>query len=485
MKSQKVQTFRPGQFESDNHYYPKALNAQLHPLIKHFYSLGNDRIAERYAHLHPEVDRDSVRAVLAEPVRVMRWSGADLFCVSNDRGNRKVVVIETNSCPSGQKSVPLDGEYDDQSGYRALLERSLIPYLKKRTLPQGGFAVLYDKNYMEASGYAATMADLLDQPVHLVPFFDEVIDPPARFSADGVLHIKDPTGTWLPIRAAFRYVTQKPWNRIPPITRTLILNPVLGCLAGGRNKLLAAKAYANFNGKMRETKLAIRTPETISDVSKSAIPMYVARLGGIAVVKNPYSNAGQGVWTIVNDEELERFMETEADYDRFIVQSLIGNARWSSRGAQETLYHVGTVPDKRNRIFVADLRFMVCSGEKGFTPVAIYARRAASPLAGDLGADSSTSWDMLGTNLSYKDPDGHWQTQTERLMLMDNRDFNKLGIGLDDLIESYLQTVMATRAIDEMASSLINTKGKFKYRFFKTVNPDDRLVEEICHLPEP
>ncbi|CAM2005425.1 hypothetical protein [Acanthopleuribacter pedis] len=483
MHQKNVVIVEPGQFETDNHYYPRALNAQLHPMIKHFLSLGNDRIAERYCHLHPEVDRDAVIETLSSPIKYLRWSGADLFCVSNDRGNRKVVVIELNSCPSGQKSVPLDGEYDDQSGYRTLLERSLVPYLKKRTLPEGDVAVLYDKNHMEASGYAATLADLQGKPVFLVPFHDKDPDPPARFNDQGVLSIRKPDGAWQPIRAAMRYVTQKPWNRIPPITRTMIFNPILGCLAGGRNKMLAAKAYDFFNGKMRGTRLAVRTPETIWDVPKSSVPLYVERLGGVAVVKNPYSNAGQGVWTIINQEELDRFMAIEADYDRFIVQSLIGNAKWSSRGAQETLYHVGTVPDKRNRIFVADLRFMVGSSEQGFFPVAIYARRAPSPLAGELGNDSSTSWDMLGTNLSYKDGEGRWQTQTERLMLMDNRDFNKLGIGLDDLIESYLQTVMATRAIDEMADSLVSTKGKFKFRFFRTVNPDDRLVDEICRLP--
>ncbi len=483
MAKREVTVYQPGQFETENHYYPRALNAQLHPLIKYFMSLSNDRIAERYCHLHPEVSRDAVVETLAQPIKHLRWSGADLFCVSNDRGNRKVVVIELNSCPSGQKSVPLDGEYDEHTGYRNLLEKAFLPMIKRRTLPDGGFAVLYDKNQMEVTGYAATLADLVQQPVYLVPFYKDDQDPPARFNEDGVLSIRKPDGEWLPIKAAMRYVTQKPWSRIPPVSRTLIFNPILGCLAGGRNKLLAAKAYDFYNGVMRDTKLAVRTPETIWDVSKSAVPMWVQRLGGVAVVKNPYSNAGQGVWTIINQEELDRFMELEADYDRFIVQSLIGNAKWSSRGRQETLYHVGTVPDKRNRIFIADLRFMVGSGEKGFFPVAIYARRAPSPLASELGSDSSTSWDMLGTNLSYKDESGNWQTQTERLMLMDNRDFNKLGIGLDDLIESYLQTVMATRAIDQMADSLVSTKGKFKFRFFKTVNPDDRLVEEIYRLP--
>ena len=52
---------------------------------------------------------------------------------------------------------------------------------------------------------------------------------------------------WVPIRAAFRYVTQKPWTRIPLKTKTKILNPVISCLAGGRNKNLADKAYEVLN----------------------------------------------------------------------------------------------------------------------------------------------------------------------------------------------------------------------------------------------
>lgn len=35
--------------------------------------------------------------------------------------------------------------------------------------------------------------------------------------------------------------------------------------------------------------------------------------------------------------------------------------------------------------------------------------------------------------------DGSWGTETERLLLMDSRDFNRIGIGVDDLIEAYMQ----------------------------------------------
>ena len=33
---------------------------------------------------------------------------------------------------------------------------------------------------------------------------------------------------------------------------------------------------------------------------------------------------------------------------------------------------------------------------------------------------------MLGTNLSVKE-NGEWKTETNRLLLMDRKDFNKLG----------------------------------------------------------
>lgn len=473
-----VVRFEPGSFEADAHWYPRVLNAQIHPLVKGFLNLGNARMTERYNHLHPNIKKEDIQALLARTPNQMRWAGADLFVVTNDRGVRRVVVVETNSCPSGQKSMPLFNDAEEHGAYATLLKHSFIPQLKRRSLPTGVLAVLYDKNIMEASGYAATLADLTDTPVYLVPFFSEDPDPPARFTDEGVLEIRDPEGQWQRVRAAFRYVTQKPWNRIPPITKTYIYNPVLVCLAGGRNKMLADKAYDFFNAENRDVGLHIHRPYTQRDVTLEEIPYYVEAMGGIAVIKNPYSNAGQGVYTITSQDELDHFMNQDHGYSRFIVQALIGNSSWSSR-VKESLYHLGTVPDKKNRIFVADVRLMVGAGEEGFFPVAVYARRAPKPLVARL-EPGQESWDMLGTNLSYKDENGVWQSHAERLMLMDNRDFNRLGIGLDDLIEAYFQTVQAVLAIDQMAGQLVSTKRKFKRRLFTSLNPDPNLVAEIC-----
>ena len=62
---------------------------------------------------------------------------------------------------------------------------------------------------------------------------------------------------------------------------------------------------------------------------------------------------------------------------------------------------------------------------------------------------------------------------------MERKSFNSLGIGLDDLIEGYIQTVLSTIAIDKMAIKLVNNKGGLKKKLFKSLNDDDSLINEI------
>jgi len=172
------------------------------------------------------------------------------------------------------------------------------------------------------------MVDVFNEPVYLAELYVHDTNPPVVWR-DGVMHVRDENGDWQPIRAAFRYVTQKPWQRIPLRSRTLILNSIWACLAGGRNKMIADKAYEFFNHELNQQNsgLQIRTPETVRDVSKSEIPLWVKSMGGHAVIKIPYSNAGQGVYTITNQSELDAFMAEEHHYDKFIVQSLVAQQR--------------------------------------------------------------------------------------------------------------------------------------------------------------
>jgi len=475
-----VRLFSPGEFDPINHFYPKALNATIHPMVSFFLNLDKDRIVNRYCHLHPLVKPQALKAILSYHCQHFLWAGADLLNVTSASGRRQMVIIENNSCPSGQKSMPLTDDHQEQGSYKHLIERTFFPYVQKKAEIEGGLAVLYDKNLMEATGYAAVLADCFMEKVYLVPFFEDDGHTFARFQ-QGVLEIKDETGNWKPVRAAFRYVTQRPWTRIPLISKTLIFNPIIACLAGGRNKMTAAKAYDIFNKEWETFGLHINTPQTLWDVTKEEIPGYIEKFGGQGVIKVPYSNSGQGVFTIVSARELEEFMVLDFPYDRFVVQSLIGNYHWSSETLTGKLYHVGTIPNSKGRTFVADLRMMVSSTEEGILPLCTYARRAKLPLEDNWTSDAS-SWDMLGTNLSIKLPSGEWDSDTHRLILMDRRDFNKLGIGLDDLIEAYIQTVLSMVAIDKMAESLVSSEGELNRAKFKAMNNDQGLMNEILNF---
>ncbi len=478
MSKYAVRIIEKGDFEPSNHWYTKALNAQIHPMVGYFMNLKPEKIINRYCHLNPLVNRERLKELINYKPQYFLHSGVDLFHVTNRAGKREMIVIETNSSPSGQKSLPLVDENQEQGGYLRYIKDSFEPFVRSKRLKiKGGLAVLYDKNEMEASGYASAMADLFDEEIYFVPFFMEDEDPPVRF-VDNILEIRDPQGNWTAIRAAFRYVTQQPWNRIPVHSKTVILNPIITCLAGGRNKMIAAKAYDFFNTEIQEDGLQIRTPETIWGVRKNEVPLWVAKLGGQAVIKVPYGNAGQGVYTIVNKAELDDFMTMEFDYDKLIVQSLIGNYQWSSTGTKGRFFHVGTMPDRKNQTYAADLRMMIHHSKDGMKPLAIYARKARLPLLDQL-EEGKNSWDILGTNLSIKQEDGSFTTDSSRLIMMDRKDFNKLGISVDDLIEGYIQTVLATIAIDRMARTLINQKGRFKVRLFSSLNDDPALVKQI------
>ena len=61
---EKVTLINPGEFEPENHFYPKVLNAQIHPLVNFFLNLSNERIISRYCHLHPEVKADKLHEML-------------------------------------------------------------------------------------------------------------------------------------------------------------------------------------------------------------------------------------------------------------------------------------------------------------------------------------------------------------------------------------------------------------------------------------
>lgn len=64
-----------GEFEPEHHFYPRVLNAQIHPLVQSFLTLGNERIIARYTHLNPQVKAETLREILSYKPKFFQWAG--------------------------------------------------------------------------------------------------------------------------------------------------------------------------------------------------------------------------------------------------------------------------------------------------------------------------------------------------------------------------------------------------------------------------
>jgi hypothetical protein len=449
-----VHLVEPQDFEAADHWYPRALNSNIHPLVGYFLNLSHEQLAERFCRINPQADPQAIRNILSYQPTFFRWAGSDLMHVTNSRGHRHLTVIETNSCPSGQKSMPLLDLNAEQGGYRILIEKTFRPMVEKVT-EDGVLAVVFDKNPMENIGYAATVAEVFNEEVYLAQYNNGDGNPPIKF-VDQKMYVNTGHQQWTPVRAAFRYVTQEPWNRIPRNSRTLLLNPIEACLAGGRNKDVASVAYEKFNRKFNDKGLQIITPLTYRKVNIDQLHDLYQQMGGNMVIKVPDSNAGQGVITVTNDKELLKAVKqlTDRAADNLLVQQLIncnpGNL--NNQISTNSWYHVGTLPDSKGRSFAFDVRFMIHATEEGLRPLAAYSRRARVPLNKPFPEDMD-SWEVYGTNLSVKNNDG-WTYDDERLVLFDVRNFGLLGLGIDELIKGFFQTCMSVYAIDQHAISI-------------------------------
>jgi len=179
---------------------------------------------------------------------------------------------------------------------------------------------------------------------------------------------------------------------------------------------------------------------------------------------------------------LQRFMAQKHHYDKFIVQSLVGNGKWTSVSRAGQYFHIGTVPNRKGETYVADLRMMIGATHTGFKPIVMYARRARKPLIEELPPNAVVdSWAMLGTNLSVRKDDGNWTTEQKRLLSVDRKDFNRLGLGIDDLIDAYVQTILSAVAIDKMCVKLVDQDGLFNFSLFASLNEDSKLLQEIVY----
>lgn len=192
--------------------------------------------------------------------------------------------------------MPRVDENNEYGSYKRLVGSLYEALAQSEKSPgSGDLAVVYDKNLMEASGYASIVAGLAKERVWLVEYLVDNEDDKENCSKNvkwhnGYMYVRDKHDAWHKIRACLRYVTQKPWTKLPVNTKTLVFNPLVACLAGGRNKIIASYAYEQFNDELnaRASNLLIRMPYSLINVKKRDIPRLIATdpvLNGKAVIK--------------------------------------------------------------------------------------------------------------------------------------------------------------------------------------------------------
>ena len=87
----KYRPVRPGTFKTENHFYPRVINSQIHPTVRFFMGLSQERIVERYCHMHPKVDREVLMEVVKYRSEHFHWAGCDLMHTVNGAGEKKMV----------------------------------------------------------------------------------------------------------------------------------------------------------------------------------------------------------------------------------------------------------------------------------------------------------------------------------------------------------------------------------------------------------
>ncbi|KAF0533042.1 hypothetical protein F8M41_010741 [Gigaspora margarita] len=465
-----IKKVHPGDFDPELCFLPKILNATIHPLVASFFNLGNDRIITRYKNLNPQVDVNVLRNYLEYNPKFFKWAASDCFNVIDSNGNRQMIIIESGSSPVGQLAMPLlNINNKRQNGYTFVIQTAFKQALKHTDPSLGELAILYDETgyKIEAAGYAAAISEETNENVWVVNLQNDAeYEQPIKWE-NQIMYIKDQDGVWHPIRACFNYI-DKPWCRFSLKSKTVVFNHTISCLAGGHNKIMASKSFELFNNELSGSGLAIRFPETICNVNKSDVYSYVEKVGGRVVIKAPYDCG----------EELKKFLDADQPYEKFIVQSLVENRLWSEKLHPGKFYHIGTMPDDHNQIFVNDLRMMVSTDETGFHPVVILSRRAQNPLPTYLPNNSNwNSWKIFGTNISIES-DSKEALEYERLITTDQKEFDIAGFSIDDLIDAYVQTVLSVIAIDKMCQKLLDN-NEFNYELYHSLNPDNVLLGEL------
>jgi hypothetical protein len=428
-----------------------------------YLNMSNKEIAENYSK-RKGIEQQAVMDLLNYKPKFFFNAGSDLMKVTQNN-ETKMLVIEVNSVATGSMSFPTrDVEYYNQ--YEYIIENSFKPLIKDIPEDDGVLAVLNDANYLEAYTYAVIMARKMSENVYVVNLCE------ARHY-NNYFRINDDyleifiNNKWTKIRACYKYVQTKPWLMLPVQSKTFIYNSLLGCLAGGRNKAIAALAYSILNHELKDKGLKINHPKTFVNLSKEdVLEKYKER--GLGVAKGLYGNGGYDIYFLTSDKDLSFFKEHAMSNNKYIYQDLVGLKSWLKNGADNRYFHIGTnLPDRK----VFDLRMCIAYTKDGYRPSSMFSRTSKEALNENYDEINNFK-NVLLTNI------GDALDLNNQIVILDDNGFKRLGLDFNDVIDGFIQTVLAAVAVDKMACRLME-KGSFNFDLFIELNHDYQLYDEL------
>lgn len=417
-------------------------------LLKQFTQLNQDDIIRLYCENHDNTDPKQIKDFLNYKPEVFLWSGIDFMKVKH-KNKDTVAIIELNSPPSGSCFYPaIDSTHDaDLKLMEAFAEN--IANINKE---DGVLAILFQNFPMEKEILAIHLSNITNEEVYLVNLRQREVDQNYCISNE-YIEIFDGK-SWLNIRAAFLIIPDDIYLCLPFQTKTFLSNSALSFIAGGINKNTAASAFNKMNQDLPDY-LQIKYPFTTNNLTKEECINLTNERDGIGVAKGAYGYGGKEVFFLLSEENKKEFIDSNVASKSFVYQDLIGFPHWFSFERDERVYQIGT---KDN--FVCDFRFIIAyTVTEGFKFISMFSRKSMKSFDCAFEDVIRCPKEVLTTNLTSL-PDVYTETcyYHPKILQMNDENVDLTNLTLNDLVEFYVQAVLATIACDKNA---IELRGKY------------------------
>jgi hypothetical protein len=410
--------------------------------IKETLDADKETIIECYLNNIGKNSRETLRYIMNERSRHFILAGVDLMAVENrETGERDFLLLEINSAPGFIYCTPENdaAEY----GYKRLIHLLLDHTPKDQW--DGIVHFSEGKVPVEDRGFFHYYREILKRDVNILGPRDlEKLS----LNRENQLEYRG-----RPITGAIRYIHKDPWNYLAPSVKGTFINSTKVDLCGGRDKLMAERAFDSCI--VHNKKIVLSRPECFTAHTREELEHIILSKEFPLVVKKRFLNSGIGIYFILN-KDLSVLKElSDKDFPIVVQQMIIAPGTginsdfpWEQKGV--------CIEGKR---YAYDLRVVVASGPDGYKPLMVYGRRGRRPFSDlkNCGHGTEIFDDIFKVNIAKK-KGSDFVFESNRLILPTDEGWEMLGITESELMAAYMESILSLYAADRFCDSY---EGRF------------------------